>query len=78
MDGELEGSCGEPGEEQSFKGIQSEGGGDSVFFMMELSLWQRGYFCGIDVTSRLIYGHIVAALRICVTSVHKNLLFNAK
>ncbi|MEK4433243.1 hypothetical protein [Paenibacillus sp. FSL K6-2862] len=33
MDGELEGSCGEPGEEQSYEGIQSEGGGDSVFFI---------------------------------------------
>ncbi len=44
MDGELEGSCGEPGEEQSFKGIQSEGGGDSVFFIMELSLWQKKLF----------------------------------
>ncbi len=33
MDGELEGSCGEPGEEQSYEGIQSEGGGDSVFYI---------------------------------------------
>jgi hypothetical protein len=33
MDGGLEGSCGEPGEEQSYEGIQSEGGGDSVFFI---------------------------------------------
>lgn len=32
MDRGLEGSSGDPGEEQSFKGIQSEGGGNSVFF----------------------------------------------
>ena len=31
MDGELEGSCGEPGEEQSYEGIQSEGGGTPSF-----------------------------------------------
>ena len=36
MDGELEGSCGEPGEEQSYEGIQSEGGGDSVFYICVL------------------------------------------
>lgn len=35
MDGGLEGSCGDPGEEQSFKGIQSEGGGGlRLFYMM--------------------------------------------
>lgn len=27
IDGGLEGSCGEPGEEQSYEGIQSKGGG---------------------------------------------------
>lgn len=36
MDGGLEGSCGEPGEEQSYEGIQSEGGGDSVFYICVL------------------------------------------
>ncbi|HBU83214.1 MAG TPA: hypothetical protein DEF35_16440 [Paenibacillus sp.] len=35
MNGGLEGSCGDPGEERSFKGIQSEGGGGlRLFYMM--------------------------------------------
>ena len=66
MDGGLEGSCGEPGEEQSYEGIQSEGGGLSLhmnwaFFLVVTtsgailfahSVHQNGEF-GIWITGRM-------------------------